>query len=447
MELISKGILLSSSIEFGKVLNDSGREDLLAIYEKLKENHKRIDQLQSSSSQQDLELLLSLRQENIPLTNQLMNGCKEVRDFTDYLSYTWKDVQKSLSDGDVAIEFVTLKASYSDRDTFLAALVLQATGMPQMVIVSSKAILNALAAKDDLYDNPSYYKNIWGRLQPFIEGNGRIFFAPNNLLASIAIENIIDKDAPIFETRKVYRLSSTKELCKGRLRVSPESISIFGDIDYNSETASQTKGGMAFGSLAYGAEEVDGIVNQIEGKFRPMIYRGSLATEKQFYELSNDCPDILHVSSHGKYAGTESTRVEDAMQYSLLALSGANRISMDGANDGIVSASDVAEMNLRNCDLVVLSACETGLGGLGADGVFGLQRGFKNAGVNTILMSLKPVYDESTAKLMIAFYAALADGMTKREALVHAQRTLRENPSYRKGKYWAPFILLDALPE
>ena len=94
--------------------------------------------------------------------------------------------------------------------------------------------------------------------------------------------------------------------------------------------------------------------------------------------------------------------------------------------------------------MAVLSACETGLGGLGADGVFGLQRGFKNAGVHTLLMSLKSVYDESTALLMVEFYKGLANGLSKREALVEAQKMLRSQEKYNKGEYWAPFILLDA---
>ena len=83
MELLSKGILLNSSIEFEKVLNNSGRKDLLEIYEALKTNHKMIDELQKSSSEQDLELILNLKQENITLTDNLMSGCKEVRDFTE----------------------------------------------------------------------------------------------------------------------------------------------------------------------------------------------------------------------------------------------------------------------------------------------------------------------------------------------------------------------------
>ena len=101
-------------------------------------------------------------------------------------------------------------------------------------------------------------------------------------------------------------------------------------------------------------------------------------------------------------------------------------------------------MNLRSCDLAVLSACETGLGKLGDDGVYGLQRGFKNAGVHTLLMSLKNVYDSTTADLMISFYRHLLEGESKREALVKAQRELRDK-GYTDTKYWATFILLDAL--
>lgn len=108
-----------------------------------------------------------------------------------------------------------------------------------------------------------------------------------------------------------------------------------------------------------------------------------------------------------------------------------------------MTAAEVASMNLRGCDLAVLSACETGLGALGADGVFGLQRGFKNAGVRTLLMSLKEVYDQSTAEMMIRFYSHLMSGESKREALVNAQKELR-SLGYIDSDHWATFILLDA---
>ena len=130
------------------------------------------------------------------------------------------------------------------------------------------------------------------------------------------------------------------------------------------------------------------------------------------------------------------------MQNSILAFAGANLY--EDTHDGILSAADIAKMNLRHCDLVVLSACETGLGKLGDDGVFGLQRGFKNAGVHTLMMSTKKVYDNTTATLMVNFYCHLNEGLSKREALVKAQQEIRES-GYNDAKYWASFILLDAL--
>ncbi len=97
--------------------------------------------------------------------------------------------------------------------------------------------------------------------------------------------------------------------------------------------------------------------------------------------------------------------------------------------------------------LTILVSCISALAGanLGNDCVFGLQRGFKNAGVHTLLMSLDFANDESTTQLMIAFYQGLANGLSKREALSDAQKKLRSDERYSKGEFWAPFILLDAL--
>ena len=117
----------------------------------------------------------------------------------------------------------------------------------------------------------------------------------------------------------------------------------------------------------------------------------------------------------------------------------------EGVLGGILTAGNIARMDMTGTELVVLSACQTGLGAEGADGIFGLQRGFKNAGVHTLLMSLDFANDESTTKLMIAFYEGIANGLSKREALLEAQKKLRQEDKYRVGKYWAPFILLDAL--
>ena len=98
-------------------------------------------------------------------------------------------------------------------------------------------------------------------------------------------------------------------------------------------------------------------------------------------------------------------------------------------------------------DLVVLSACQTAVGKNDAEGVYGLQRGFKKAGAHTILMSLDKVDDDATKILMVEFYRNLMGAKTKLESLRNAQKCLRsvENGKYDDPKYWASFILLDGL--
>ena len=114
----------------------------------------------------------------------------------------------------------------------------------------------------------------------------------------------------------------------------------------------------------------------------------------------------------------------------------------------MVTALDISIMNFKELDLVCLSACESALGTLSDDdGILGLQRGFKKAGANTILMSLDKVDDEATKILMVEFYKNLMNGKTKHQSLKDAQKHLRhvDNGKYDKPEYWASFIMLDGL--
>ena len=113
--------------------------------------------------------------------------------------------------------------------------------------------------------------------------------------------------------------------------------------------------------------------------------------------------------------------------------------------DGILTAFELSKIDLKKVDLVVLSACQTGLGDIKGDGVFGLQRGFKKAGVNSLLMSLWEVDDRATQILMVAFYHNLLSGKTKKDSLYLAQKTLRQSENYDAPYYWAGFVLLDGL--
>ena len=139
------------------------------------------------------------------------------------------------------------------------------------------------------------------------------------------------------------------------------------------------------------------------------------------------------------------------MARSGLLLAGANT-SIRGAQlpknteDGILTAEEISQLDFRGMDLVVMSACQTGLGDITGDGVFGLQRGFKKAGANTLLMSLWKVDDTATHILMDNFYKNLTAGKSKHDAFIAAQQHLRttEEGKFNNPRFWAAFILLDA---
>jgi CHAT domain-containing protein len=139
------------------------------------------------------------------------------------------------------------------------------------------------------------------------------------------------------------------------------------------------------------------------------------------------------------------------MEQSGLLLAGAVHRYLDeetlpnDLDDGILKSSEIAKLDLNNVDLAVLSACETGLGAVTREGVFGLQRGFKKAGVNSILMSLWKVDDDATCALMTQFYANWLSGKSKYESLELAKDYIRSQAAWSSPFYWAAFILLDAV--
>lgn len=117
---------------------------------------------------------------------------------------------------------------------------------------------------------------------------------------------------------------------------------------------------------------------------------------------------------------------------------------MSNLEDGIVTAYEVAQMDLKNTELVVLSACETGLGDIkGSEGVFGLQRAFRIAGAKHLLMSLWKVPDEATQLLMEQFYKNWLDKkMPIKDAFKTAQNWLRtiKGGIYKEPYFWAGFV-------
>ena len=216
-----------------------------------------------------------------------------------------------------------------------------------------------------------------------------------------------------------------------------------------------------FGFLPYTNHEVDVADSLLKThRVSATLLSGRASTEKALRDVSGKSPDILHLSTHGFYVGDDDEVMTNkflarypqsrfqSMQRAGLALYGANA-TWDGTNalpedaDGILTANEVARLDLTHTQLAVLSACQTAVGYASQEGVFGTHRGFKQAGVRSILATLWNVNDRSTAILMETFYKEWLEGKPMQQALHDAVNALRK--VYSHPFYWAPYVMIDGV--
>ena len=322
-------------------------------------------------------------------------------------------------------------------------------------------------------------------------GIENVYFSPAGSLNKLSIENMkADNVSLMSEKYRLYRLSNTRDLIQQKNTVPSNTVKrkavLFGGINYNFTQEDWTavsaqnihtqllalRSGEKDGRGAHNASlpylkgtktEVDAISKVLQtNRIRYSTFSGNNATEDVFKGLSNQGVTSLHIATHGFYSTDSVTKnnnydrdfeikEDKSMMQNGLFFAGANAYFYeedipDNVNDGVLSAQEVSYLDFTDCSLVSLSACETGLGEVSGEGVFGLQRGFKKAGVNSILMSLWKVDDEATCKLMTEFYSNwIAKKMTKHDALEAAKKVVRETKGWEDPKYWAAFILLDGL--
>ena len=348
-----------------------------------------------------------------------------------------------------------------------------------------------------VYGDKALYDLVWKPLESELKGVKNIYFGPAGELYQTAIEYADNGKGPFADQKNIFRLSSTRQLAVERGQTQRRRSAVFGGLKYGAseevllaDSRKYTQrslpedaffhvdsldirgagGGLMVADLP-GTEtealEIDALLRK-EG-LDNTLRMGEDGTEAAFKDLSGRQENIIHIATHGFYwNGRQARRIGERLGRSLddnagriqedvsmtrsgLLFSGANNTlrgnyqKIEGVEDGILTAKEIAQMDLRGTDLLVLSACQTGLGEVSGEGVFGLQRGFKKAGVNTILMSLWEVDDQATSLLMTAFYKELAKGRSKADALRAAQKAVREckDKDFSSPYYWAAFILLD----
>lgn len=461
-QLLAKGLLITAESSLQRTIDNNA--DLASTYKQIRLLRKK-----ALEDKSDLKKQTEANLKADQLERQLTASANGIGQFMSLLRIHNEDVKQQLRPQDVAIEFVDYRVG---KDSTMYAALIISPSWQHVRFVPLAEQHEIEQHKDNL--SPIVWQPIISELDTTVSN---IYFAPSGLLYQIPIESHrLDDNTLIGEAYNIYRMSSTRWLAHKQQEHVGHDAALFGDLQYDTTVqelaedmkrypTSPTRSGLSpklrgassvlgLTPLPQTRDELTSIIQILSSPTQATMnvktYTGNMGTETAFKALSGSKTKVIHIATHGFFDNTATTDA-DALQGSGLYFAGADN-TLQGesipvtVNDGILTAEEAAQMDLTGLDMLCLSACETGLGNVTADGVFGLQRGFKKAGANTILMSLWKVNDAATCKLMTTFYDNwIGKQMTKHDALEAAKRTLREMARWQDPKYWAAFILLDGI--
>ena len=485
--LFSKGILLNTDVEEQRISHESDGDISIKLYEELQKTRNRLDQLSYDGTIETEKKRDSLMQAIVIHTNQLSETSNVFSNYLKKQGIKWENITTALKKNEIAIEFVKVN---NETDCYYIALTLKKDyDSPHMVELFTESQLRDVDVKD-YYRNEKLFNIIWKPLKNELKGVKNIYFSPDGCMHNIGIENLPMPDGQLmFEKYILYRVSSTRELVLREDLTTVEHAALFGGLDYD-YYPTREKGNISFGntqseinenlyrsisnrglfsSLPATSTEVKTISNLLaQNNVSCEVYIDQCGTEDSFKKLSGQGVNVLHLATHGEYIpmnmgdsddalnklafNYEITQEDLALTRSYIVLTGGNRVADPEykktilGDDGLLTSHEVSKMDLSEAKLVVLSACKTAQGDMSDDGVIGLQRGFKKAGVNAIIMSLWEVADTETQYLMTRFYHYYTKGKPTNISFCKAKKDLKTQYGTSGIRpYWASFIILDAL--
>jgi CHAT domain-containing protein len=331
---------------------------------------------------------------------------------------------------------------------------------------------------------------LWEPLNEYLGEQESIYVAPDSVLNILPFDVLVDDEEEYLIQKYDLRLiSSSRDLVAEQLPSAEGDIVIIAGPDYDSDeiinspkakevsrkrSSSVAQGarmgsglrGLRFDPLP-GAEKEGEVIKKVmdEKALTTVIYARRDGEEQRLRTLSKP-PNILHIATHGFFLKEEETlakRIKGLSRGSAnrlpppadnpllragLAFAGLNANApllgeIDTDNDGVLTAMEILSLDLTGTQLVVLSACETGLGEIHeGEGVYGLRRSFQEAGVNSVINSFWEVSDDGTQLLMSKFYDKYLSGTPPRQALREARLEMVESMRWSAPFYWSAFVMV-----
>lgn len=369
----------------------------------------------------------------------------------------WNDIAASLDSNEAVIEIFSLP--YDVVNNGYAAIVFTKNKSPHLITLPAETVL--MGAKNEML-----YDNIWVPIKEAIGECTYLYISSEETLKYLSFASIRNEDKYIIDKYNLHYLFSTNDIPRVKSErthvtsVSPKDIFFFGGAVFNRHPSSQTTM-QGFQYLQGTVDEIESIEKLLSSQWNIHKYMGKDATETAFRNLSGQSLNsaVIHVSTHGFYLLYNPKIQSDILHldgysghknhllHTGLAFSGANSawngLQSLGINDGILTAYEIASMNLSGTELVVLSGCNTGKGDIRyGEGSFSLQRAFRQAGVKSLIISFRDISDKETKELMADFYRYWQEGINKQNAFIMAQRNMRNKYPNEPHK-WASFIFIE----
>lgn len=494
--LLTKGALFRAAKTFREAFQSrtnttAGR--LFDQYQSLKSAYAKALTLNEQQLKERNINLLQLREQIAEAEKNLLRSSDVLNRAMADTMFTWKDVQKLLKPDEALIEWVRLEYyhnEWKDSVLYLAFIIRQGQNLPEYVVLRDgkdlegkeiKFYANSVMAG---IENLRSYNVFWKPLEPKLRQVRKVYVVPDGIYHTINLNTLYNPATGKYlaDEYSIHLLGSSLDFIHyfGKPVLQKKSYRqynawLFGYPNYTgaeqTQQAAEKTGERVFNLIRGDSTQrffdlTEGHVTVLEGTrievdeinkilrskgIQSAVLTGNDASETQLKKLQS--PDVLHLATHGFFLRQydrldpeKQVRVkENPLMRSGLLMAGAElglrgeRTTFD--DDGILFAQEVQLMDLRNTELVVLSACETGLGEIKhGEGVYGLQRALQEAGAKNIVMSLWKVDDQITQQLMTQFYTLLFSGKSKRSAFQEAQSIIRQK--HPQPYYWGAFVMI-----
>jgi tetratricopeptide (TPR) repeat protein len=499
-QLFTKGLQLATAQQMRNRIAASGDTALLADYENWLAQRRSLGKLYENTIAQRESMGIdidSLEEAANRAEADLARRSEVFAEATDTTRYSWQDVQRKLQANEAAVEIARFNWFSKDwTDTVYYALMVitpQTKEHPTIIWLKNgndlegkhfKNYADALQRGENDFDS---YLQYWKPLDSLLQGANKVFLSLDGIYHKINLEALLTPESKYLgDVKELQLVGSTKDLVKTKPATTKSlSALLIGNPAYSADSTQLASAAMPFKnpnttdaylpdntrSATYQLKELPATQAEIDSigavltkqGYRVHAYSGKQAVEEVV--KSADSPRILHLATHGAFLADPSpdkqdnTRLlmgmdmqratENPLLRSQLYFSGAQetlsgKYPLDATYDnGILTAYEAVNLNLRGTELVVLSACETGLGEVrNGEGAFGLQRAFQVAGARSVMMSLWKVSDSATSLFMSTFYRQWLQTGDKRQAFKATQQVLRANPNYKHPYFWGAFVLV-----